>query len=148
MPRGPSPLAPNMPRGPSPLAQSTPNMPSTPDQHSDTSPQLSIPALSSSSDDGVQPHPSPATKIVINLDNYSNSADQDTSSIKVICIHMYMGTGPHFVLTYYNKKILHIGCSSSQNSGNIIDNFHHGEPDKFQANSSHRIYTVPLWETR
>ena len=79
-------------RSASPVAQSTPVAHSTPKLPS-ASPNLcdtSFPSpVSSMSNDVVQPHPSPTTNIVINLDNYSNnkSADQGNSSNKVNCVH-------------------------------------------------------------
>ena len=81
----------------SPVAQSTSKLPSKSPKLSDTSLQ------SSGSDDGIQPHPSPATNIVINLDNYSNSksADQENSSNKVNCVYMNCSTGLHFALGYF-----------------------------------------------
>ena len=47
-----------------------------------------LPSVSSVSDDVVQPHSSPSTKIVIDLNTYSNaeSLGQENSSKKV-CIH-------------------------------------------------------------
>ena len=53
-----------------------PVLPSLSPKHSDTPPKFSSPPASSTSDDGVQPHPSPANNIVINVDNYSNSVMQ------------------------------------------------------------------------
>ena len=69
-----------------PVAHSTPKLPSASPNLCDTS----FPSpVSRMSDDVVQPHPSPTTNIVINLDNYSNnkSADQGNSSNKVNCVH-------------------------------------------------------------
>ena len=77
----------------SPVYEASPNHETSPKLAS-TSPELSNtslePSVSSVSDDMVQPHSSPSTKIVIDLNTYSNaeSLGQENSSKKVCFVSM------------------------------------------------------------